>query len=77
MPRSGEPAAEVHREGVSTDDMKKHPVLKNRLQGNRWRAASVTNGLANSRWPLVRLELPPEPKPETNPESDPRKGPLQ
>jgi hypothetical protein len=32
------------------------------LVGNRWRAASVTNGLANSRWPLVRLELPPEPQ---------------
>lgn len=32
-----------------------------RLVGNRWRAASVTNGLANSRWPLVRLELPPDP----------------
>ncbi len=31
-----------------------------RLMCNRWRAASVTNGLANSRWPLVRLELPPE-----------------
>ena len=31
-----------------------------RLVGNRWRAASVTNGLANSRWPLVRLELPEE-----------------
>ena len=28
-----------------------------RLVGNTWRAASVTNGLANSRWPLVRLEL--------------------
>ena len=33
-----------------------------RLVGNRWRAVSVTNGLANSRWPLVRLELPPEPQ---------------
>lgn len=32
-----------------------------RLVGNRWRAASVTNGLANSRWPLMRLELPPDP----------------
>lgn len=31
-----------------------------RLVGNRWRAASVTNGLAKSRWPLMRLELPPE-----------------
>ena len=37
-----------------------------RLVGSRWRAASVTNGLANSRWPLIRLELPtdPEPTPE-------------
>jgi hypothetical protein len=30
-----------------------------RLVGNVWCAASVTNGLANSRWPLMRLELPP------------------
>ena len=33
-----------------------------RLIGNRWRAASVTNGLANSRWPLVRLLLHPDEK---------------
>jgi hypothetical protein len=32
-----------------------------RLQGGRWRAVSVTNGLANSRWPLIRLALPPDP----------------
>lgn len=32
-----------------------------RLVGNTWRAASVTNALANSRWPLVRLELNPGP----------------
>lgn len=31
-----------------------------RLIGNRWRAASVTNALANSRWPLVRLALHPD-----------------
>jgi hypothetical protein len=30
-----------------------------RLQGSRWRAVSVTNGLANSRWPLIRLQLSP------------------
>jgi hypothetical protein len=35
-----------------------------RLVGNSWRAASVTNALANSRWPLVRLELKPESPPE-------------
>lgn len=28
-----------------------------RRVGGRWCAASVTNGLANSRWPLVRGEL--------------------
>lgn len=39
-----------------------------RRQDTVWRADSVTNGLANSRWPLVRLELPPETEPE---------GPLQ
>ena len=33
-----------------------------RLIGNRWRAAWVTNGLANSRWPLVRLLLHPDEK---------------
>ena len=32
------------------------------LSGNRWRAASVTNALANSRWPLVRLQLHPDEK---------------
>ena len=32
------------------------------LIGNRWRAASVTNALANSRWPLVRLQLHPDEK---------------
>lgn len=37
-------------------------IMVLRLVGNRWRAASVTNGLANSRWPLVRLELPPNPE---------------
>ena len=31
-----------------------------RLIGNRWRAVSVTNELANSRWPLVRLQLHPD-----------------
>lgn len=38
-----------------------------RLVGNRWRAASVSNALANSRWPLVRLAL--------HPETDPKEGP--
>jgi hypothetical protein len=33
-------------------------IMTLRLVGNRWKAASVTNGLANSRWPLIRLELP-------------------
>jgi len=27
-----------------------------RLEGNRWRAASITNAVSNSRWPLL---LPP------------------
>ncbi len=40
-------------------------VMTLRLVGNSWRAAAVTNGLANSRWPLVRLELPDPPA--TNP----------
>ncbi len=31
-----------------------------RLVGNRWRAASITNALANSRWPLVRMALHPD-----------------
>lgn len=31
-----------------------------RLIDNRWRATSDTNGLANSHWPLIRLELAPE-----------------
>lgn len=35
-------------------------IMTLRLVGNRWRAASVTNGLANSRWPLMRLQLPEE-----------------
>jgi hypothetical protein len=35
-----------------------------RLVGNRWRAASITNGLANSRWPLVRLEVHPDEDPK-------------
>jgi hypothetical protein len=33
-----------------------------RKVAGRWRAASVSNGLANSRWPLVRLQLAPEPE---------------
>lgn len=37
-------------------------VMVLRLTDNRWRAASVTNGLANSRWPLIRLELPETPE---------------
>ncbi len=35
-------------------------IMTLRLVGNRWKAASVTNGLANSRWPLIRRELPEE-----------------
>lgn len=35
-----------------------------RLVGNRWRAASVTNALANSRWPLVRLDVHPDEDPK-------------
>lgn len=35
-----------------------------RLEGNRWRAASITNPLANSRWPLVRLALHPDDDPK-------------
>lgn len=31
-----------------------------RLIAGHWRAVSVTNGLANSRWPLVRLALNPD-----------------
>ncbi len=27
---------ETHRDAISTDEMKRHPVLKNRLNGNRW-----------------------------------------
>ena len=36
-----------------------------RLTGNRWRAASIANPLANSRWPLVRLQLPSDEGPKT------------
>ena len=37
-------------------------IMVLRLEDDVWRAASVTNGLANSRWPLVRrgLSLNPE-----------------
>jgi hypothetical protein len=35
-------------------------IMTLRLVGNRWKAASITNGLANSRWPLIRLQLPEE-----------------
>ena len=35
-----------------------------RLIGNNWRAVSVTNTLANSRWPLMRLTTSPETTPE-------------
>lgn len=35
-----------------------------RLVGNRWRAASITNSLVNSRWPLVRLEVNQDTIPE-------------
>ena len=33
-------------------------IMTLRLSGGRWKAASITNGLANSRWPLMRLQLP-------------------
>jgi hypothetical protein len=35
-----------------------------RLVGNRWRAVSVTNALANSRWPLLRLRIHPDEDPK-------------
>jgi len=31
-----------------------------RLEGNRWRAASITNAVSNSRWPLLLPRLDPE-----------------
>ena len=31
-----------------------------RLVGNRWRAVLVNTALANSRWPLIRLEINPD-----------------
>ena len=31
-----------------------------RYVGDRWCAASVTNSLANSRWPLIRLAVNPD-----------------
>lgn len=48
-----------------------HSLMTLRLVGNRWRAASVTNGLANSRWPLVRLELPVVPRAAPKPPLSP------
>lgn len=33
-----------------------------RMVEGRWCAAAVSNGLANSRWPIVRLHLPPDPE---------------
>lgn len=41
-----------------------------RLQANRWRVASVTNGITTSRWRLIRQQLAPDS------DSDP-KGPSQ
>jgi hypothetical protein len=41
-----------------------NPVVSSislRLEGNRWRAASITNAVSNSRWPLLM------PKMGTNP----------
>ena len=35
-----------------------------RLFDGQWRAVSITNALANSRWPLVRLALHPDKTPE-------------
>jgi hypothetical protein len=43
-----------------------HSHITLRLTGNRWTAASITNALANSRWPLDVLR---------GPETDPEKGP--
>lgn len=31
--------------------------LSLRLEGNRWRAASITNAVSNSRWPLLMPRL--------------------
>lgn len=42
-----------------------------KLQVDRWRVASVTTGLDDSRWPLIRSET----SPDTDTNSD--KGPLQ
>jgi len=36
-----------------------------RLEGNRWRAASIANAVSNSRWPLLMPKLGEEPF-ETN-----------
>ena len=35
-----------------------------RLFDGQWRAVSITNAFANSRWPLVRLALHPDKPPE-------------
>lgn len=35
-----------------------------RLVGNQWRSASVSNVLAQSRWPFVRLAVHPEDDPK-------------
>ena len=40
-----------------------------RLAGNQWRAASITNALANSRWPLSVLRLA-DPLPAKGPQDD-------
>lgn len=40
-----------------------HSSITLRVTGNRWCAASITNALANSRWPLAVLRGP-EPDPE-------------
>lgn len=40
------------------------PVLSSislRLEGNRWRAASITNAVSNSRWPLLMPKLGEDP----------------
>lgn len=45
-----------------------HSQITLRHVGGRWCAASITNALANSRWPLLMPSLP---------KTDPQKGPDQ
>lgn len=45
-----------------------HSQITLRLSDDRWQAASITNALANSRWPVQVLSVP---------QTDPEKGPEQ